>query len=66
MRLFNSHHLLRRAGSDDPAAATTTLRPEIHNPISCFNHIQIVLYNHHRMPLVNELVEELDEFLAIA
>ena len=52
---------LRRSGSDDLAAADSTFRTKIDNPVCCLDYFEIVFYDDDGIALVSEFVENLQE-----
>ena len=61
MRGLGFCHVFRCARGNDLPAAGTTLGPQINEPVSCFDDIQIVLNDHHRIAAVSEPVEHFEK-----
>src|SRR5215813_2976598 len=59
IRLF--HHVLRRTGSDDAPAVVAALGPEVDDPVRRLDDVHVVLDDHHGVPLIDELIEHLEQ-----
>ena len=53
--------LLGRAGRDDAAPLVAALGPEVHDEVRGLDDIQVVLDDHDRIALVDELVQHLEQ-----
>ena len=54
---------LRCPSSPQPRLhANSPIRPQVHNPVRRLNHVEIVLDHHHRIALLDQAVEDLQEF----
>ena len=62
---FHCRHRFRCTGCHHIAALVTALGAKVNNMIRCFDHIQIVLDNKHRIPCVHQLLQHLDELVDI-
>ena len=55
-------HILWHTFSNNITPSITPLRPEINQPITGSNHIQIVLNHNHGMPAFKQLAQRAHEF----
>ena len=46
---------------DAPAARLATHRPQFQHPVRLRNNIQVMLYHHHRVPLVHQPVQQINQ-----
>src|SRR6185503_3435560 len=53
--------LFGRAGRDDAAALVAALGPEVHDEVRGLDDVQVVLDDHDRIALVDELVQHLEQ-----
>ena len=52
-------YLLWRSCGNDGAAFISAFRPQVYNLVRCFNHIQIMLDDHHGIPALYQLMQDL-------
>lgn len=55
----------RRTGNEDLSAAASAFRPKVNDPVSRLDDIQVVLNHHDGIPLVAQLVQNLQQLLNI-
>src|SRR2546425_1908785 len=60
-----ARELLGRARGHDPPPLVPTLRSEVDDPVGGLDDVQVVLDDHHRVALVHEAVEHVQELLNI-
>src|SRR5947209_9259766 len=60
-----ARHRFRRAGGDDLAAAVAAFRAEIDDPVGGLDYFEVVLDHHHRVALVGELVQHVEQRLHV-
>src|SRR5690242_771906 len=60
-RLVLAGDVFGGAGGDDAAALVASLGPEVHDPVRGLDDVHVVLDDHHRIALVHQLVEHLQE-----
>lgn len=65
MRTFDQGHIFRRALGNDLAAALSALRTKVDDPVSGFNHIQVVLNYHHRIAVIAQAMQNRKQLLDI-
>ncbi len=58
-------HGLRRARGDDPTAAEAARRSEVDDPVGRLDHVEVVLDHEHRVALLDEPVEDLEQLLDV-
>ena len=59
---FGLGYIFGAALGNNHAAAVTTLRSHVNNPVSRFNDFQIMLDHHNRIALINQLMQHFHEF----
>ena len=57
--------LFRRAGCDDLAAATTTFRPEVDDPVGSLDHIEVVLDDDDRVAVVAQTMQHFEQLFDV-
>ena len=65
MALRGRGHLLGRPLGDDPAAVLAPLGPEVEDPVGRLHHVEIVLDDDDRVPLVLEPVQDFQQLLDV-
>lgn len=65
MRCFAGGDGFRRAGYQDLAAAAAAFRPQVHNPVCGFNHVEVVFNHHDGIALIPELMQHFQQLLDI-
>src|SRR5262245_44781006 len=60
-----TRHRFRRAGGEHAAALLAPLGTEIDDPIGGFDHVQVVLDDHHGIALLDEPVQHLQQLLDV-
>jgi hypothetical protein len=53
-----AHDVFGRAGGDDFAAAVAAFGAEVDDPVGGLDHIEIVLYHHDGISVLNEFVQD--------
>ncbi|MEN9753865.1 MAG: hypothetical protein RLZ07_247, partial [Pseudomonadota bacterium] len=61
MAFISLHNIFRCALSDDNAAAITTFRPHIDDPVGGFDHFEIMFDDNDRVALIDKLMQHLEE-----
>ena len=57
--------LFRRALGDDPATVGAAFRAEIHNPVRCLDHVQVMLNDHNGVTVVAQAMQDFKQLLNI-
>ena len=61
MRLRTGRDFLRRARHNQPATVDARLRSEVDDVVRTTNHVHVVLDNQHRVTVVDQAVQRLDQ-----
>ncbi|CAD5880387.1 Uncharacterised protein [Escherichia coli] len=54
-----------RTGDEDFAAPTAAFRPQVDNPVSGFDHVEIVLNYHNGIALIAQFMQYVEQLLNI-
>ena len=65
MAAFNLGDLFWSAFGDDLTATVTALGPQIHDPVSGLDYIQVVFDHHHGVAVVGQAIEHVQQELDV-
>ncbi len=63
--LLHLGHLFRRPYGDDLATLGAAFRPQVHQPVSGLDHVQVVFDHHHGVAVVTKAVQHVEQLLDI-
>ena len=65
MRSFALRDGFWRSGDEDLAAATAAFRSQVDNPVSGFDHVEIVFNHHNGIALIAQFMQYVEQLLNI-